>query len=255
MPFIIDADNNITAFETMDQVRASNPPAGSASISSKAELFRAYAKRSTADLIDLWNSFAGTPGFDDLKPVKKFTDRNTGVDRIWRAIQRLAGAAKTPIESPGSVPELPEEHQAPAAARFSEEEQKAICAQNQAVGQALAATVYAPEETAALAAPKAKKPARKASAAPQAAHVAPKAARSTKEATAAKPAKEGTRTAVILGLISRKSGGTLQEIMEATGWQAHSVRGFICTLGKKGLASITSTRREDGARLYRAEQQ
>jgi hypothetical protein len=40
-------------------------------------------------------------------------------------------------------------------------------------------------------------------------------------------------------------------IMKATDWQAHSVRGFISgTLGKKMGLKIESTKREDGERVY-----
>ena len=39
--------------------------------------------------------------------------------------------------------------------------------------------------------------------------------------------------------------------MKATGWQAHSVSGFISgTLGKKMGRTVESTKREDGERLY-----
>jgi len=38
-----------------------------------------------ARLIEVWN---GIPG---LTPVKKFTDRKSGVARIWKAIQSLDG--------------------------------------------------------------------------------------------------------------------------------------------------------------------
>src|SRR5208282_4834426 len=41
-------------------------------------------------LVEVWNSFAGVAPFDNLKPVKKFTDRKAAVARIWEAIQRLA---------------------------------------------------------------------------------------------------------------------------------------------------------------------
>jgi len=44
---------------------------------------------------------------------------------------------------------------------------------------------------------------------------------------------------------------TLAEIMKATGWQAHSVRGFISgALGKKMGLTVESTKREDGERVY-----
>ena len=54
-------------------------------------------------------------------------------------------------------------------------------------------------------------------------------------------------------MIQRKGGATLEAIMEATGWQKHTVRGFMSILGSKGGMKITSARREsDGARVYEA---
>ena len=39
--------------------------------------------------------------------------------------------------------------------------------------------------------------------------------------------------------------------MKATGWPAHSVRGFLSgTLGKKMGLTVTSTKAEDGERRY-----
>ena len=67
----------------------------------------------------------------------------------------------------------------------------------------------------------------------------------------AEGAREGSKTATVLALIQRANGASLAEIMEATGWQAHSVRGFISgTLGKKMGLTVTSARREDGERVY-----
>ena len=41
-------------------------------------------------------------------------------------------------------------------------------------------------------------------------------------------------------MIGRAKGATLAEIMQATGWQAHSVRGFVSTAGKKHGIKIDS---------------
>ena len=96
-------------------------------------------------------------------------------------------------------------------------------------------------------------------AAPQAAPVATKKARAAKETTdgdAAKPAREGSKKAIVLELLRRPEGATLADIMSATGWQPHSVRGFISgALGKKMGLTIESVKTPDGARSYRLKTQ
>jgi len=67
---------------------------------------------------------------------------------------------------------------------------------------------------------------------------------------ARKPRAE-SKTAKILDLIRRPKGATLAEIMKAAGWQAHSVRGFISTAGKKHNVTIESSKNEAGERTYR----
>src|ERR1039457_4231864 len=80
---------------------------------------------------------------------------------------------------------------------------------------------------------------------------APKAAKGAKQAKTAGGAREGSKTATVVSLLERKGGATLAEVMKATGWQAHSVRGFISgTLGKKMGRTVESTKREEGERLY-----
>jgi hypothetical protein len=64
--------------------------------------------------------------------------------------------------------------------------------------------------------------------------------------------RKGTKTAKILALLGRPDGASLQELTKATGWQAHSVRGFLSgTLNKKMGLRIHSDRRDDGQRAYR----
>ena len=52
-------------------------------------------------------------------------------------------------------------------------------------------------------------------------------------------------------LLREPSGGTLKAIMEATGWQPHSVRGFISAqLIKKRKLKVKSFKR-NGERVYK----
>jgi hypothetical protein len=89
-----------------------------------------------------------------------------------------------------------------------------------------------------------------------AAPVAPKKAKAAKQATAkdATPvAREGSKKAIVIDLLKRPEGATLNQIMEATAWQAHSVRGFISgSLTKKMGLKIESSKSKDGERVYRS---
>jgi len=89
-----------------------------------------------------------------------------------------------------------------------------------------------------------------------AAPAAPKKTKRTKDAKpkdGARPPREFSKKAIVLDLLKRAEGATLKEIMAATDWQAHSVRGFISgSLGKKMGLKIDSVKREDGERVYHA---
>jgi hypothetical protein len=92
-------------------------------------------------------------------------------------------------------------------------------------------------------------------AAPQGAQDAPKAAKPRKarsQAQDAAPAREGSKKAIVLDMLKRPDGATLQEIMSVTGWMAHSVRGFISGgLGKKMGLDVESFKTTEGVRGYR----
>jgi hypothetical protein len=82
----------------------------------------------------------------------------------------------------------------------------------------------------------------------------PKAAKKNR-----KPEKPATKTkaggankkAAVIALMKRAKGATLAEIMKETGWQAHTVRGFVSILGSKGGEKIESSKSESGERNYR----
>jgi len=68
----------------------------------------------------------------------------------------------------------------------------------------------------------------------------------------ATPAERGTKTAKILALLKRPSGASLQQLRKVTGWQAHSVRGFLSGTVKKKMGwRVVSTKPQEGERSYR----
>ncbi|MGV8996869.1 MAG: DUF3489 domain-containing protein [Parvibaculaceae bacterium] len=55
----------------------------------------------------------------------------------------------------------------------------------------------------------------------------------------------------VLKLLRRKKGASLAEMQEATGWQAHSVRGFLSGTVKKRMGlPLQSEQSEKGGRRY-----
>jgi predicted transcriptional regulator len=57
------------------------------------------------------------------------------------------------------------------------------------------------------------------------------AKKQTAKAAASRVARTSKKDTV-MALLRRADGATAPEIMEATGWQRHSVRGFLSILGK-----------------------
>jgi len=77
-----------------------------------------------------------------------------------------------------------------------------------------------------------------------------KAAKPARKKEASAPRAE-SKGAKIIDMIGRAKGATLAEIMKATDWQAHSVRGFISTAGKKHGVKIESAKNDAGERTYK----
>ena len=86
----------------------------------------------------------------------------------------------------------------------------------------------------------------------------PKTRRPKAAAPKAKAVPRVTKHQTVVALLRRPEGATAKEIMDATGWQPHTVRGFICTLragrsGKREFEPVAvETVREKGGTRYRA---
>ena len=55
----------------------------------------------------------------------------------------------------------------------------------------------------------------------------------------------------MVALLRRPSGATITAIMEATGWQAHTVRGFLAGVVRQKLGLTLQSEKTDGERVYR----
>ncbi len=168
--FTIDKQDNITAFASASDAGA-DPR-----FSTAAELLKLASSWPTSRLVEIWNSLTG------VAPVRRFTDRNTAVSRIWKAIQRLDSA---PAQAKSSRAKTGSKRAKPASA-------------------------------------------------------------------GAVPARTNSKKALVLGLLQRPEGVTLRDLMAATDWQAHSVRGFLSgSLGKKMGLTVESFKNPQGERIYR----
>lgn len=69
----------------------------------------------------------------------------------------------------------------------------------------------------------------------------------------AKPrTRENSKQAAVLRMLQRPEGATVQQIVDATGWQAHTVRGTFAGAFKKKLGlTIVSDKAQGGERIYR----
>jgi hypothetical protein len=63
--------------------------------------------------------------------------------------------------------------------------------------------------------------------------LAGKPARATREPSAPRKPREGTKQEQVLAMLRRPDGATIAQIMETTGWQQHTVRGFFAGLKKR----------------------
>jgi hypothetical protein len=73
----------------------------------------------------------------------------------------------------------------------------------------------------------------------------------TKKAAAKPKADRTNKKAEVIAMMKRAKGVTLAEIMKTTGWQPHTVRGFVSILGSKGGEKIESSKNAAGERTYK----
>ena len=64
--------------------------------------------------------------------------------------------------------------------------------------------------------------------------------------------REGTKQATLIAMLRAADGATIEEIMAATNWQSHTVRGAMAGALKKKLGlEVTSEKVEDRGRVYK----
>jgi len=77
--------------------------------------------------------------------------------------------------------------------------------------------------------------------------------RQEREARIAKVLQRDSKQATIIQMLNHPQGATIAQICEATGWQAHTVRGTFAGAFKKKLGlTITSSKAQGGVRTYHA---
>src|SRR4051812_39181812 len=172
--FTVDAGNTVTV-STSGEHRSLT--SGSARFTNEKQLAALAGQWPSGRLVEIWNKLPGA------RKISKFTDRQTGVRRIWEAIQ--------PLEPD--------------------------------VG-------------------------------PHAAAEGDKARSRGKAAIPSEPpvvARTETKAARVIALLKHPAGATLNAVMALTGWQAHSVRGFITAHVRKNMNYQVQSFKREGERVYR----
>src|SRR5262249_43832481 len=157
--FAITPDNQVRVIASRKEIKSANLTDAQL-LTNRVGFTRLARAWPMTRLVELWNQIPGA------KPVKKFTDRKSAMNRIWEAIQKVGqpAAEGAPADAPS-------------------------------------------QSTTKL--------------------------KRSRKSKAKKVVRADSKKATILALVQRQQGASIKEIMDATGWQAHSVRGFISgTLGK-----------------------
>jgi hypothetical protein len=92
---------------------------------------------------------------------------------------------------------------------------------------------------------------RKRSAAPYAAGGAAKAQQQGAVDSRGEKAEPGSKQSRVIAKLQSPAGATIAAMMQATGWQQHSVRGFLAGVVRKRLKLRLESKKVDGTRVYR----
>lgn len=229
------------------------------------------------DMTAIWNSFAGTPEFNDCREQKCFKNRNYAVERIWAAIQRLSqpvtahGNGHKPIvvsASDSVAPRIP----AVLAVAMATEPAETAPAGAQAAsaateGPEAGETTSQPEE-----APLSTEPVGDGKQIEDMI-VVPRRKRNKKmkelkvkipkqpKAKATNPATERKRAAAgkgkkdqAIAMFMRKDGATGADVCERLGWNKSSVAmtiQWVQLVLRSGIKSLDSAKNSKGERVYR----
>jgi hypothetical protein len=63
----------------------------------------------------------------------------------------------------------------------------------------------------------------------------------------------GSKQARVIEMLQSPSGMTIAAMMKETGWQQHSVRGFLAGVVRKKLKLKLNSKKIDGSRVYRID--
>ena len=80
-----------------------------------------------------------------------------------------------------------------------------------------------------------------------------KATKKSPAPSARRAIDSGSKQSRVIALLSSPAGTTIAAMMKATGWQQHSVRGFLAGVVRKKLKLNLNSKKIDGTRVYRID--